>query len=325
MPLMEEMDRRFLHLESKTGVFVIGAVIGILLLVLFIGIQHDLFTPKQGVFFETGSADELSEGEAVKLSGFKIGKVSKITLEDVERVRVDLLIDKKYMKWIKAGSKAKLVKKGIIGESVLEIVPGSPVAIPVAEGQQIGFERSAGLQEMAEGLRKEAESGLSQVRGIIAYVNAPDGDFKKTLHNMQVLSAGLASTGSNADRLLTGAGKTVNGASSDIKSLTAETKKVITMTGRMVKNADHVVNKLNKDLPVLLDKAQKSMENVQKTTEDIKKAAEAGSGKITPILDKGSALEDDALQITDSVKKTWPINRHIKKEREKIIREDSYE
>ncbi len=316
MPLVEETDRRFLNLENRIGVFVAGAIIGVFLLVLFIGVQHGLFTAKRDIYFVAASAGHIEEGQAVKLSGLQIGKVSKITLEGVAKVRVDLSIDKKYMKWIKTGSKVRLANKGIMGVSALEIVPGSPAAGQVSAGGQIGFEQSVGLNEMAEELRGQIEASLSQVRGILAYVNDPNGDIKRTLHNMRVLSAGLAATRDDADRLLARAGMTLNATSSEVNSFVAS-------SGRVVKNTDHMVKRLDKDLPVLLKTAEKSMENVQEASGDIRKAAEANSGKIAPLLDNGFRIEDDALKITGSVKKTWPISTHIKQEKEKGVRQDS--
>ncbi|MEK7191388.1 MAG: MlaD family protein, partial [Pseudomonadota bacterium] len=86
MAIMQDQDARFQHLERKIGMFVLVAIFGIVLTIGAIGVKQELFTPKTPIHFITDSAHDIAEGTAVKLRGFNIGKVERLTLTDDARV-----------------------------------------------------------------------------------------------------------------------------------------------------------------------------------------------------------------------------------------------
>ncbi len=315
---MREADERFLGIEKKIGLFVFIAVTGILAAIAFIGIQHDVFTPKTKIYFIADSGQGINERTAIKLSGFKIGKVERLSMDDVARVKVELSINTKYMKWIKTDSKARLFKEGLIGDSVIEISPGSAKAAQVAGNGIIEFEREKGLGEIAEELKEEIKPVLSDVREIIHYINDPQGDFKQTLKNIRKVSEDLPATQQHLNALLKDTDKGVQTTTKNIDSLLDSTKQTMDTVDGLIKNVD-------KDIPNILEKTNKSLENIQKTTEEIKKATEQTAPKIPSMLKKGEDAAEGAKEITDSVKKIWPIRLFIKEPEEKALNTDSYE
>lgn len=318
MGLMKETDKRFIGIEKKIGLFVFIAVAGIITAMAFIGIQHGVFIPKTKVYFIADSGQGINEGTAVKLSGFKIGKVARLSLDDVARVKVELSINTKYMKWIRTDSKARLFKEGFIGDSIIEITPGSAKAKQVAENGIIEFERAKGFGEIAEELKEEIKPVLSDIKEIIHYINDPQGDIKQTLKNLRKISENLPKTQQNLDALLKDADKGVNATTKKIDSVLDSTKQTMN-------TVDGLIKKVDKDIPNILEKTNKSLENIQKTTEEIKKATEQTAPKIPSMLKKGEDAAEGAKEITDSVKKIWPIRLFIKEPEEKTLDVDSYE
>ncbi len=318
MGLMKETDERFIGIEKKIGLFVIIAIAGIVAAMAFIGIQRGVFTPKTKVYFIADSGQGINEGTAVKLSGFKIGKVARLSLDDVARVKVELSINTKYMKWIRTDSKARLFKEGFIGDSVIEITPGSAKARQVAENGIIEFERAKGLGEIAEELKEEIKPVLSDVKEIIHYINDPQGDIKQTLKNLRKISEDLPETQQHLNALLKDVDKGVNATTKKIDSILDSTKQTMN-------TVDGLIKKVDKDIPDILEKTNKSLENIQKTTEEIKKATEQAAPKIPSTLRKGEEAAEGAKEITDSVKKIWPIRLFIKEPEEKALNTDSYE
>ena len=112
---MSETDRRFINMERKLGIFVIVAISGIALLIVLIGMKNDIFAAKARLYTIADSGKGLYEGMEVKLSGFSIGKVRKMYLDDITRIKLEMNINRNYLKWIKIDSKAILVKEGLIG------------------------------------------------------------------------------------------------------------------------------------------------------------------------------------------------------------------
>lgn len=318
MKIMKETDQRFVNIEKKIGLFVLIAIIGMAAGIAFIGIQQDVFTPKTKIFFIADSGRDINEGQAVKLSGFKIGKVRRLSLDDIARVKVELSINKKYMKWIKTDTKARLTKEGLIGESIIEITPGSINAMRVEENGIIAFEREKGLTEMAEELKNEIKPALTDIKQIVRYVNDPQSDFKQTLKNLEKVTGDLSTTRQYLDFLFQNTDINLTAAIKKIDSLLDSTKQTIADT-------DNVIKRFDKDVPNILDKVNKSMENVQKATEDIKKATERASPQIPSLLEKGNDLADGAKEVVGSVKQIWPISSYIEIPEDKILKIDSYE
>jgi len=155
MAILHDDDARFKGLEKKIGFFVIIALLGIVLTVIAVGIQQDVFSPKTRLFIVTDSGNEISEGMAVKLRGFNIGKVEKLELTDDARVKVTLSILRSHMKWVKSDSKARLLKEGVIGANIIEITLGSEKEKPLEHDAQIAFERERGLGQVVDQLYAE--------------------------------------------------------------------------------------------------------------------------------------------------------------------------
>ena len=126
--MIKEEDTRFKHLEKKIGLFAAIAIAGAVAVVLFIGADKDLLTPKYRLKFTTEKGTGFSKGMPVKLSGFRIGRIKNISLNEQAMVDIDMDIAEKYQKWIKTDSMAKLVKEGLVGDSIIEVSVGSSTA-----------------------------------------------------------------------------------------------------------------------------------------------------------------------------------------------------
>lgn len=316
MGILRDGDKRFINIEKKIGLFFIIAALGTIAVIIFIGIQHDAFTPKTTIFFMAEGGQGLNEGMAVKLSGFKIGKIKNMELDDVAKVKVTLSISKKYMKWIKTDSHAKLSKEGMIGDSIIEIQPGSAQAKPMQENNIMPFGRDRGISEMIEELKNELKPVILELKNIVQYVNDPSGDIKTTLRNVKNLSEDLSTTGRKLNALL----------QSSEKNLTDTSKKigaVLDSTHKTVEDVNGIIKKVDQDMPGITEKVSKSLDNIQKTTEELKKAVEKSAPSVPALIDKGREIADDTTEITGSVKKIWPIRSYIKNPEGKLLPIDS--
>lgn len=318
MKIIKETDQRFVNLEKKIGIFIIIAIIGIIAVVAFIGVQQEIFIPKTSIYFIAESGKGINEGMAVKLSGFRIGKIKELSLDDIARVKVELSINSKYMRWIKSDSKATLLKEGLIGESIIEITTGSKDAKEVKENEVIVFEREKGISEMVEELKDEIKPVLTDIRGITHYLNDPQGDVKQSLKNVRGLSEDIHITKQHIDTLLKNTDKNLNSTIKKIDSVLDSTKQTIT-------DVENVIDKIDKDIPGVMQKVDNSLENVQKTTEEIKKAVEKSTPHIPSLVEKGSEVTEGTKEIVDSVKQIWPVRLFIEKPEEKTLKIDSYE
>lgn len=316
MAIMKETDQRFLNIERKIGIFVLTAVVGVLAVVVLIGLERDLFSAKTGIFFIASSAEGIDEGMAVKLSGFKIGTVKRVSLTDVARVRVDLSVNSDYMKWVKVDSKAILTKEGLIGEGVIRIESGSPRSASLQENSEIGFERQRGLSEMALELKDEIKPALADARQLIHDLNDPQGDMKQALMRLRSLSENLASTRERIDALVQHVDVQVGTTGAKIRTL-------VDSTQQAVSRADGVVATIERQLPPLIEKATESIDNIQRSTETIRQVVDRVAPQVPFLLEKTGEVAGGAKEVVDSVKAMWPVRLYIKPPEEKTLSVDS--
>jgi len=134
-------NQRLLTIEKRTRRFMLGAVGVMLLVLLMIAAKQDYFSRSTAIYFFTPNAQGLSKGMAVKFIGFKVGSVRNITMEPNASVRVHVSLDDEYVHLIGQDAKAKLVKEALVGESVVEIIPGSQQVRQVTQDSVLEFER----------------------------------------------------------------------------------------------------------------------------------------------------------------------------------------
>ncbi len=233
MAILHDEDARFKGLEKKIGLFIIIALLGIVLTVIAVGIQQDVFSPKTRLFIVTDSGQDISEGMEVKLRGFNIGKVEKLELTDDARVKVTLSILRSHMQWVKSDSKARLLKEGVIGANIIDITLGSEKEKSLEHDAQIAFERERGLGQVVDQLYAE----------VVPLIE----DLKRVARRADTLLAGLPATQQKLDAALTSATKNFE----NLEKVTASDLPAMTKRGReTLDSAKKVVDSVSRTWPI---------------------------------------------------------------------------
>lgn len=287
-----DKDTRFKGLEVKIGVLVAAAVAGIIVIIIFIGIQKDIFTHKYQVYFTAASGAGFKVGMPVELSGFKIGRVKKIDLTEAANVKVTLEINKKYERWVRSNSAATLGKEGFIGDAFIEIAHGGEGGRTLADGEQIAYIKSGGIEALVEG----AKPILKEVADIIHYVNDPKGDLKASISNIKEFTAELKETRRGIDMAVRDIDKLV--VNLDARAVPAMDafvktgKNLQAVSEGLVPLGDKVGNILEKTVSAA-DKLEKAMENVKTFSAGLAKESPRISGIVTNV--EGAASEGKGL------------------------------
>lgn len=200
MSILRDDDARFRGLSRKIGIFVLFAVGAITLTVLAIGIKQEVFTAKTDFFFISESARDLATGTPVKLSGFTIGRVTKIELTGSADVRVTVSINNAYLKWMREATRVRLLREGLIGNATLDIEPGE--GKPLAANGKIEFQRERGLTQVVDELYTEIIPIIQDLKRIVRYIENPQGDAKQMIARANALFGALQGTQQKVDRLL---------------------------------------------------------------------------------------------------------------------------
>lgn len=300
-----ETDSRFRHLETKIGAFVALALLGCLVVVAFIGAESDLFTAKYRLHFTVAKGTGFAKGMPIKLSGFRIGRISSISLNQQAKVDIVIKIDRKYQLWIRRDTVARLVKEGLVGDAVVELSAGSPDQPQLEDGDVVVFEKSKSIDEQIDEISEKVKPVLLEIKEIISYVNSPDGDIKRSLANIQILTGDLQGTRRRADTLLE---HTTVG----IDQLAAKGGVAITHVDRSLSNLDislarldSVLAQIDRDVPQLLRRMDATMSNLEKSSAQLKSAVEQAAPQIPPLLERADDVVRETGTLVGTVQDMW--------------------
>lgn len=303
-------NQRLLNIEKRTRRFMLGAVGVLLLVLLMIAVKQDYFHRSTAIYFFTPNAQGLSKGMAVKFIGFKVGSVQDVSMQPNATVRVQVALDDEYVHLIGQDAKARLVKEALVGESVVEIIPGSQQVRQVTQNSVLEFERGQDASTVVENLATQLQPILSDIHQITSSINNPNGDVQQTLKNLNQATGGFRETVNEFTKL---------GASSNQKLDGAYVK-----FDKALDRVNSSLETLDKAIPKLVDKADTTLGNVQSATSDIKKITNESAAEIPSLVRNTNALVQDGQETLGGVKKSWLLNGLFPKPEEQVLPVDGY-
>jgi phospholipid/cholesterol/gamma-HCH transport system substrate-binding protein len=321
MSLMKEADPRFVRLERKVGLFVLVACTAVVVIVVFAAAQQGLLVPKTNLTFTAEGGKDLREGMAVKFSGFRIGKVKKLSLRAWAEVAVTISIDKHYMKWIRSDSKAILVQETILAEPIIEITPGSPMATAIPENGAIPFERRVGLNDMLAEL-DGIKQLLNDVRraGIgetLLNARRMSDQMLVSVAQLDVVLDSAQQTLTKMDSVADHAGATIRNTDDAVKELDGLLDSAAVTSSKV----DGLIAAVEQDYPSMMTKTHTILDNFEQASGDLKTAAQEAPSMAL----KGGGLLDETSDILNAVETLWPIRSRIPAREHKMLPVDSYE
>jgi len=124
----------------------------LMMFLFFIGSEQKIFSRKNEYKVRLDTVAGLAEGNPVKISGVTVGVVKDIYLPRDPRkkdVDITLMVDSKYSDRIRADSRARMKKLGLLsGDSYIDISPGSPRFDPLEPGSLIPAARQTNVDQL---------------------------------------------------------------------------------------------------------------------------------------------------------------------------------
>ncbi|WP_269533210.1 MlaD family protein [Chitinimonas sp. BJYL2] len=313
MPLLRDDDPRFRALPWKLALFVLTALAGAALVIVFFAWRQGYFEAKTPLTFISDSGNDLRLGMAVKFSGFKIGDVTDLKLDERGRVRIAVMVEDRHLKWIKSDSVGRVAKDGLIGDGYIDVGIGNPRFPPVDRNAELEFIPAKSMDEILREVRDRAMPTLVEVERLIQRINNPEGDLHQTLVNLRQFSAGLSDTRSKLDQAL----DSVNHlAANEVPATLANTRQAL-------ESADASLRLLESRLPTLLDKTDQTLGHVESMAGIARKVLEQSGPDIVGLAHEGHQLTRKGNQAVDAVTGAWPLNRLISPAPEQLPRSDS--
>ncbi len=138
--------------EARTGLFVITALAILAIASLWILGVNPL--GGKGASYEVlmRGAGGVRQGDEVRLSGVKVGRVDEVRLAAGEEWPITFVVTLDDNLSLTEDSSARFASDGLLGSSYLELVAGEPSAAPLAAGGSLYGKGSGGLSDLMGGL-----------------------------------------------------------------------------------------------------------------------------------------------------------------------------
>lgn len=297
MSLFRDTDPRFRGLDAKVAVFAVLAVLAGIALIVALAIQQGYFSSRTELLVEVPSGTDLRPGMAVKLSGFKIGDVKSVALNENAHVEVHIRIEDRYMKWIKADSLVSMAREGLIGDPYLTVKSGSPALSSLKAGESLSFIPSPALADIAQDVRNRILPVIDGTTTMLNYINDPKGDFRAAMGDMRKLVAELRESRKQMDRVL-----------ADVDQLAREDMK------RTLANTDRTLSTLEKEVTAMSTRTDASLGKLDEAAASARQAAvaatraiDSASPRVDRLLDNTDAAVRDGRKLMDGAGKRWPF------------------
>lgn len=291
-------DAAYARLKRQSLVFVLPAVLGVLALLALVAWKQGLLAATRPLYVMTDSAAGITQGMPVKLNGFIVGQVTGIQLlppstQSAERVRVSLEVLRRYLDYIPRTSRARLAQEGLIGQSVIEIVPQRFDARAIRAGEVLPFGRSRGMADIASGLEDRLTPVLDNSRLLTARLADPQGELQGMLAAGRDAARDLSRTSAQAQATLAQAQLTMNalGRGADAS----------------LQRVDRTLAHVERDVPALLDTLAQTAANARDASEDVAALTRRSSEQLPRILDHAEQATEQGQALVEDVRGAWPL------------------
>jgi phospholipid/cholesterol/gamma-HCH transport system substrate-binding protein len=190
------MKYKFNPYERAVGLFLTVAVTGSVAVGIGVAVRKHWFEERVPYITYIETAANLRVGSSVFMSGLRVGKIDRIELHPVHKVKVTFTIVKEYAGQLTRGAAVELARPFIIGDKALTLVPGEPDAGPLAANDVLPVRETLDLLEALagrklEGVLAKVDSILTNLDGTLALgrdIAHQVGDKKKLRRAMEDLT-----------------------------------------------------------------------------------------------------------------------------------------
>ena len=173
------------NIQFKVGFFIVATTLLIISSLGYVAYKKGFFSKEHVFTLSSRSGENLTEGMPVLFSGFKIGRVQSLELNDEGNVMVSIKVPDRHVKWLRADSIFTL-EKPLIGSARINVTTANLSAAPlsneviprVVEANDIN-EAVQNIRPIIEKINKIADN----VDRITADFSSPQGDFNRILRN----------------------------------------------------------------------------------------------------------------------------------------------
>jgi phospholipid/cholesterol/gamma-HCH transport system substrate-binding protein len=267
--------------EFKVGLFIVLTTIIILLSLLYLAYEKGFFEKVFTFTLSSKSGDGFTEGMPVVFSGFNIGKVHALELNDNGIVLIRIKIPERHVKWVKNDS-TFILYRPLIGASRI-IVTTNNLYSP----------------QLPENKIPEVEI-VNDINDVITKVPPLIEKITLIAANLETLSSNLANPKGDFNRLL-----------NNVTRVTDNLDNILQKANKMADKADSQlfgkdgtlpqINNILKDIIGKLEKLNTTVDNINKISQEASEGMKDFSILRSDIDDTVNALDDVVNKLDDLI------------------------
>lgn len=316
---------RVKHLGIKVGVILTlipVIAVGLLLYSLY---ARGVFERTQALTLVAGDAEGVVIGMPIMFSGFPIGQVSGMALDELGHVRIEVRIREKDARWLRTTSVFSLEKQ-ILGGAKIRVVSPKMQDPELVAGSERPLTAKDAAQDIPQVIAR-ANNILQNIDEIIR----PDSSFNQTLTNLKAVTERMAGeygvlggmTGSpdQAKKVLDTV-DSVNALLASLKGVTTRADGVLAKTDDRMFGQGGVMDEAKKSMAQLntilteardsLKKADEVLATAQAGTTEIKNAATNVKDATTDLGALRTEVDGSIRKVNgliDEINRKWPFAR----------------
>jgi phospholipid/cholesterol/gamma-HCH transport system substrate-binding protein len=296
--------------DLKVGLFIGGTVILLIAALLYLAMGKGVFEKTHTFTLSSRSGDGFAVGMPVVFSGFDIGKVAALELNDEGLVLIQIKISDRHVKWIRSDS-SFILYRPLIGSPQIVVNTVNLKSPPLDESTipQVSIvndinDAIARIEPVLEKVAQIAEHTERLTRNL----SDPKGDLNRVLGNAEKISTNLASKKSLAEMAISDEEslRSLNESLKKLKDITNNVDRLLVKVDKMADRTDEQlygsegalpqVNVILKDMIRKLQKLDNTIDNIDKISSD----ASAGTKDLQILR---SDIDDLLASLTEMVKK----------------------
>ena len=262
--------------KIKLGVFIIVGLSLFIAAIYFIGQKQSMFGNTSKYFAVFSNVNGLKPGNNVRYSGINAGTVTSIDMINDTSIIVGLTIEKEISKFIMKDAKTVITTDGLVGNMIINILPGANSSIPVENGDTLRSFSRVRTDEMLNTLSVTNENAalltaellkitkdITSGKGLVGAI-IKDSTLKKDFHS---ILDNVNRTSNESALMIRNLNRIINGLN-DKNNLLGTIKD--TAVANQVENIVSNIEASTKDIRLVIRNLDKSIENMNKTVLNVK-------------------------------------------------------
>ena len=265
----------------RVGLLIFLGVITFVVGIFMVGEKSQFFAQTFFVHVNFPSAEGVKPGNIVVMSGYNVGTVTDIELStNADSVRLTLRISERVRKFIKPDSRAEIKQEGLVGNKIINLLPGSTTLSSVGTFEYIQGVPPFALTSLADNVTSITDTTrivMNEIKQLLVHLNRGDGSLGKLLTDDQVYN--------------------------NFAHITASTDSGLSIAVRQIVRLSDLLERVTRTVNALAVKADTSVQNINGMTQEIELMAQninAGKGTVGALL-SDRRLYDSLLTLISSL------------------------